>query len=652
MQFFRKYNKHLLAVFMALLLVIWLGGSAIEEFARVKPGKRVVGTADGGPITEADTSRAKMESDLLGWMGLSWQQMGARVGLPEPTNADERLGQIDWVLLKREAKRLGSEMTPERAEELLSGPAPRPGERSLREQIRIQAAQRNIRAQLIYDAAANYFSVWNAMTVFLSVTAPPEPELRRWARDISEFASIEAVVLPATSFADPEQTFSEAELTRQFESYKSVMADGGLNFGYFLKPRVKVQYIRIDPDKIKEHLRGSEQSYLKDAYTYWQENRETAGEFRWTIAEIDEFKKNADATSNGVKTPELGAFYTDFAQAQEKALTAVKLNAAKAETDRITNRLIQAVREPWFNISYDESGHKPAPDTVKSDGYYQDMIAALPANLQYPEGITVQTADWTTEEQLVDDIEGFSQAGLPMPNGGFVRPVQLAFNVQGIVDAPEERRRDTSLHLSLWQTFAKQVTGLNGSTYLFRVVGAQAGREPESLTEIADLVADELRLQAGRAKAKSSAEAFLADIGTLGLSEAWVANEELKAKVTPYRGGYVEPPLFARDNSLFTARGDVVQPFGRITDEFIDVAFKLATDGEASQPAVIELPDEARVVLIKGKSLRPLYREDFQARRDFLRQQFGRQQQAEIVGQWLNAKKVRERNHFEFKKDT
>ena len=25
MKFFRKYNKHLLAVFMALLLVVWLG---------------------------------------------------------------------------------------------------------------------------------------------------------------------------------------------------------------------------------------------------------------------------------------------------------------------------------------------------------------------------------------------------------------------------------------------------------------------------------------------------------------------------------------------------------------------------------------------------------------------------------------------------
>ena len=32
MKFFRKYTKHLLAVFMALLLVVWLGGSALTTW--------------------------------------------------------------------------------------------------------------------------------------------------------------------------------------------------------------------------------------------------------------------------------------------------------------------------------------------------------------------------------------------------------------------------------------------------------------------------------------------------------------------------------------------------------------------------------------------------------------------------------------------
>jgi hypothetical protein len=271
--------------------------------------------------------------------------------------------------------------------------------------------------------------------------------------------------------------------------------------------------------------------------------------------------------------------------------------------------------------------------------------------MQYAEGVTIETTDWLTEMELVEDVEGFSKSGLPMPDGGFVRPVQLAFNVEGIMEAPEEQYRDTSMHLSLYQTFPKQLSGLEGSTYLFRVIGAEDGREPKSFDEVADKVADDLRLQAGMAKAQAAAERFAANIGTQGLSEAWLADEDLKAQVTPDRGGYVEPPVFARDTTFFGGKKDNVQPFGTVTDEFIEAAFRLAAEGEDSEIAVIELPDEAKVVVIKGKSLRPLYQEDYQARRDFLREQFGRQQQAEIIGQWLNAKKIRERNHFKFERD-
>ncbi|MCB9849505.1 MAG: hypothetical protein H6817_02230 [Phycisphaerales bacterium] len=652
MKFFRKYNKHLLAVFMALLLVIWLGGSAIEEFVRPNPGKRVVGTAKGGPVTEAETDLAKREDSLLNWMGLSWQQLRNRIGLPEPTDSDERISQVDWVLLKREAMRLGCVVTPERARELLSGPSSQPGRPSLQEQIHMRAASNNIREQLVYDAAANYFTVWNALTTFISVSAPPEPELRLFARNVSEFATIEAVVFPAQSFADPTQTFDKATLEKQFESHKTQVADGGLNFGYFLQPRVKIQYICIDPQKIKDNLRASEKAYLKDAYSYWQANKNTGNEFRWTMGEIEAFKNKADADSNGAAVPKLGDYYETFAQAQEKALEAVKFNAAKTEADRIANRLLLAAREPWFTVSYDDTGHKPAPEAVKANDYYETLIASLPSNLQFPEGITVQTTDLLTQEELIDAVEGFSQAGLPTPDGGLLRPAQLAFNVQNIAPAPEERHRETALHLSLWQTLGKELEGMDGATYIFRVIDAQPGREAKSLDEVADKVADDLRLQAGMEKAKAAADAFLENIGTQGLAQAWMADEELKAKVTPDKGGYVEPPVFARDNSFFSPLGKAVQPFGIVTDEFIDKAFELAAEGEKSGLVVVELPDEAKVLVIKGKSLRPLYEEDYQARRDFMRQQFGRRQQAEIIGQWLNGKNIKERNGFKFKNQT
>ena len=43
MKFFRKYNKQLLAVFVVLLMLVFVGGSALQFFITPNPGARVEG---------------------------------------------------------------------------------------------------------------------------------------------------------------------------------------------------------------------------------------------------------------------------------------------------------------------------------------------------------------------------------------------------------------------------------------------------------------------------------------------------------------------------------------------------------------------------------------------------------------------------------
>jgi hypothetical protein len=591
MKFFRKYNKHLLAVFMALLLVIWLGGTAVEEFVRPDPSKRVLGSALGGEITQGEIDRAKIEGDLLAPLGMSWQGLRDRVGVRGPVDSDESLGSIDWVLLKREARRMGGVVSPERAEELLSGPIPGAEGDTLEAQIRRYAAKSNIRTDAIYQAASGYFSVLNTLQLYQSACVPPEPQLRRMARDISEQATIDAIIFPAASFDDPAQTFSEQELTAQFNAHKEAEAGPGLNFGYYVQPKVKIQYIRVDPQLLKEHLRGSEKAMEREAYQYWQANRETAPEFRWTQTEIAELKDRQDADSSGVAVPELGSFYTDFAQARDKALNTVKLNTAKAEADRVANRLLQALREPWFSVTYDDTGHKPAPEDAASEAHYEEVVATLPANMQYAEGIVIKTLDWTAREDLTGDFDPFVRAGVTTADNQFIRPSQLAFDVQGLTEAPEEMRRDTSAHLSLWQTFPQTLVGLDNALYVFRVIAVAPGHVPEDLTEVADRVAEDLRTLAGMQAARARAQALVDNIGTTGLREAWMADEALRDEVTADQGGYVEPPPFPRDSTAFGLQANRVQPFGVVTDEFIETAFELAKAGPDAGVKVIELPD-------------------------------------------------------------
>lgn len=660
MKFFRKYNKHLLAVFMALLLVIWLGGTAFEDMMSSRNRDSVQGTAVGGDITESDVKIAEREAELLKSLSprFDWT-MWQDALLADAPASEDRMGFIDWVLLKREAQRMGVAVSPEQAKAMLEA-----GGLST-EEIRHLALRNNRNPDIYFQAVASYLSVENMLKIYLTAAVPPEADLRRLARDVLEQASIQAVVFPAASFADPEQTFSDEALKEQFEAYRTARDGGGLNFGYFIDPKVKLQYIRIDPSKIQPNLRGSEQSFDREAYEFWQANK-TSPQFRFNAADIEELKKarDAEASSNGAADagtngaanadtngpdlPKIGENYTEFRQARKKALEAVRLQTARAEAERILNRLQQVLREPWFAVERNaETGAKPAPEAVKADDYYAQIVGELPANMQYGDAVEVGTTDWVTANELADTT-GLGQAGMVNDQNDFVPVTQLAYNVEGLAEAPDEMHREGSLFLSQWETFGQPLMGRDGAVYLFRVVGVERGHAPESMDVVRDEVVADLRLKAGMERAREAAESFAAEVGTQGLQAAWNSNEELKARVTPDRGGLIDPPPFARDASAFGLPKNVVQPLGAVTQEFMDTAFKLAAQGEESETAVVSLPDEAAVVAMHGVKLRPLYEEDYLARRDGLQQRIGQTQRAMLMGQWLSAKNIRERNKFEF----
>ena len=64
MKFFRKYNKALLAVFMVLLMVVFLGGSALNTLLSPS-GDRVVATSAVGTISFLDQRMAEDTRSIL-----------------------------------------------------------------------------------------------------------------------------------------------------------------------------------------------------------------------------------------------------------------------------------------------------------------------------------------------------------------------------------------------------------------------------------------------------------------------------------------------------------------------------------------------------------------------------------------------------------
>ena len=75
MKLFRKYMKHMLIVFMSLLLVVWLGGSALQNVLRRQSMGRdeEAGVAFGEPVRLGDMQPAFNEANTLESLGIRWQ---------------------------------------------------------------------------------------------------------------------------------------------------------------------------------------------------------------------------------------------------------------------------------------------------------------------------------------------------------------------------------------------------------------------------------------------------------------------------------------------------------------------------------------------------------------------------------------------------
>ena len=100
MKFFRKHLKKLLALFMCLLLISWLGGSALESLLRPGRSRGVVAVCATGKITGKDWRRVGRQTTLLERLGLNWRR-------PLGPYHTVELDPASWLLLQQEARRMG-----------------------------------------------------------------------------------------------------------------------------------------------------------------------------------------------------------------------------------------------------------------------------------------------------------------------------------------------------------------------------------------------------------------------------------------------------------------------------------------------------------------------------------------------------------------
>ncbi|MCH7884380.1 MAG: flagellar basal body P-ring formation protein FlgA [Planctomycetes bacterium] len=265
MKFFRKYNKQLLAVFMTLLMIVFMGGAALEGMFNPS-GNRVVARSRLGDITEYDQQLVARATRPMEIMGIDWRRLFGGAG--------KALQEVDWILLVREAEEFGT----------------RAGESSARNwfqtdtQLDDISRRMSIKPARVLQAVADYRSILQTAFAVADSAAPSAAAVAAAARDALEAVRINAVVLPAEAFSDPTYEPGNAEIEAQFEAYRSQEAGTGLNFGYYQQPAVQVQFIEIDRDAIATQITLA--NLDRRAKSYFERERTTNLKFRRPADEI------------------------------------------------------------------------------------------------------------------------------------------------------------------------------------------------------------------------------------------------------------------------------------------------------------------------------------------------------------------------------
>lgn len=630
MKFFRKHNRKMLGVLMALLMIVFLGGSALENML-TPSANFLIAESNLGPITEFDKQMAMASTGLLEKMGLGWSR--PMPGIPEPLN------HIDWVLLNREAKKLGTFRNVEAMRNLM-------GDKNLSEQIEFVSRSFNVKTDRVIEAMGELQSVQETARTIGAAAIPSEAELRNAARLGLEKVKIATVVLTGNMFVDPEQQFTDAEIAAQFEKYKEKPAGRGLDFGYRIGPAARIQYIKIDRSAIAGKI-GIANSEAR-AKKFWEAHRERNPRFFKTPEELD--RDRANPNPDGTPKPP----YKDWEAAKDIALELSREDAADDAAKKLADWLISYLSEPWLGAETGEDGFKKAPPGVEDLAAFQTAIQRVPSTLAFPDAVSVAATDFFTADVAAKVAGDIGFANVPPERNHPRSLTALVFNTKGFVkQVPREKGVQVADYSAPYQTFTLPLQDGYGNVYVFRVLETRDPRVPASPEEVREKVIADLRMQKGYERAIVRAHGLKDCLGDVTLKQAYDADEELNAlrnRPIGWGSGYFEPVPFSRTYLAAASRnerepstflqGGIGPIPNAIADAFFDLEF-------ASDPiAVYEVRDRVSAMVVQWIETIKVPEDEYTRQRDQIMRDMGASRVQTTINDWLTPDKIRARTGY------
>ncbi len=660
MKWFRKHNKKLLAVFASALLVIWLGGQALQEAFQPDSTGDLTAQIFDEDVTRRQWLNTISKANILQELGIRWQLAGFGMvpgdgyGQLPPV-----LGREEWFCLVHEANQMGVVISREQVDKFLQARQDVAG--------RLEAVRdrRGVSLAYIRGAVAEYLRLISAANMATQSVKISEPQVRRVVRDMYEKVGVQLTVVRARDLVDEQEELSEEELRAHFEKYKDRLAgeDEGLGYGYRWADRVVVEYVRADIDAIKENLpavviRRVESRALKyyrqhqDEFTVTEPPSTTTAATTTTSSTAEATTTSSAPATSTQPVERLKSYGEVKAEIVDRLLTDETLKIAGGVIGQVGDRL----QEPWYDVATDEAGYKEAPEEVRAEDYLSSIVAEVSSKrgipIEYGKTGTMTIAD-AAKLAGIGRAAGRDAQNRPLPFA------EYAFRTSGLADAPTEP--GTEVRLSLYETTRSPLRDSRDrqdyNFYLFRVIEVVPSSVPESMDELAgDKLAADLREYKAYMLAGEQAVRLAEAAAEVGLEEAVEADEELTEEVGRQLR-VLKPPAFSRiqpitqqmmQYRMTDRRISYVSGVGR-SEKLIGACFELgATAGaiEGRAVRVVDLPELKCQVVVQGVEIERVTTDLYEQHRRQMQGLLYVEAMRAFRDDWFSADQIHQRTGF------
>ncbi|MHC4439697.1 MAG: hypothetical protein ACYS3S_20255 [Planctomycetota bacterium] len=387
-KWFRKNNKKVMAVVVIVIMIGFIGGSALQQIGRRRSGT-VAHFGEKNEITDYDLSLARQELNILSMLRadallrsqdlhgiflgeLLFSDQRASVALINRLKQAIRTNQykisekqindlyrrqappgIYWLLLQNEAQNAGIRVSNDQAAELLRRIIPQLFQGQTYSQlIGAMIRQQRIPEQQILTTLSKLLAILQYSAIVCSNEDLTTRQIMQMASNEEERINVEFVKFDTAVFAEQQEAPAEDKIAGHFDKYKAI-APGTVSdenphgFGYTLPDRVGLEYIACRLDDVKTIVKPPTQDEIGNYYSRNKEQLFTEqvpsdpnDPNSPTIPKTKSFAEVASSISRQLLKDKINSTATNILQ-EARTLTEAELEDLKIESAEVTTEQLK-----------------------------------------------------------------------------------------------------------------------------------------------------------------------------------------------------------------------------------------------------------------------------------------------------------------------